>query len=61
MLLQFDLKYQIIMARIHYRRVKAALPTDVAGQAQYWKDHYNTKLGKGTPEKYISAYNSFVN
>ncbi|MFA7177919.1 MAG: hypothetical protein WC114_11765 [Smithellaceae bacterium] len=60
--LQYDLKYQIIMARIHYLRVKEALPEaeDVQGLARYWKDHYNTRLGSGTVEGFITKWNRYV-
>jgi len=56
--LEWNLAYQIIMARYHYRRVPKALPDvkDVEGMAKYWKDYYNTHLGKGTVAKAVSAY-----
>ena len=46
------------MARIKYWRVPKKLPVenDIEGMAKYWKDYYNTSLGKGTPEKFIKAY-----
>ena len=42
--------YAAAMCRIHYLRVPEALPEvdNTIGQAHYWKDHYNTKFGKGT-------------
>jgi hypothetical protein len=60
--LRFDPIYSTIMARIHYKRVKANLPAanDLIGQAKYWKTYYNTALGKGTPEKYIRDYLTLV-
>jgi len=62
-----NLNYATAMARIHYWRVSEALPkkADFLPQhgmdflralAQYCKDHYNTHLGKATPEKYLSDY-----
>jgi hypothetical protein len=50
--LRYDLRYQIVMARLHYYRVPEALPDadDDWGLAHYWKDHYNTHLGAGTPK-----------
>lgn len=59
-LLVYDLRYQILMARLHYRRVPYALPTSTVGQARYWKVHYNTVAGKGTVEKYMDAYDYYV-
>lgn len=58
--LKYDLRYQILMARIHYLRIKAPIPATLAGQADYWKAHYNTHLGAGTPEKYLKAYEEYV-
>jgi len=60
--LRANLTYQIIMARIHYLRVKARLPAadDIGGLASYWKTHYNTKLGKGTVKKAIESYEYYV-
>lgn len=50
--------YAVAMCRIHYRRVKAPLPNgdDLEELAHYWKDHYNTHMGKGTVgEFYLHA------
>jgi hypothetical protein len=60
--LKANLTYQIVMARIHYLRVKARLPAadDVGGMAHYWKKHYNSRLGKGTVEKAVESYNHYV-
>ena len=55
-------KYAAAMARIHYLRVAAPLPKagDIIAQANYWKQHYNTPLGKGLPHEYIEKWNKFV-
>lgn len=60
--LQFNPIYSTIMARIKYRRAPGALPpaSDTWALAEYAKDHYNTLLGKATPEKYYDAYRRFV-
>jgi len=58
--LVYDLRYQILMARIHYLRVPYALPTSTVGQARYWKVHYNTVAGKGTVKKYIDAHDRYL-
>ena len=59
-----NLYYGTAMARVHYRRVKEPLPsdpTDIKAMAHYWKQHYNTPLGKGTVEEFESNYKRFVN
>jgi len=58
----YDLRYAIVMCRLHYLRVPEPLPVadDIEGMARYWKQHYNTELGKGTIDKFIEAYNKFV-
>ena len=50
--------YAAAMTRVHYRRVPSALPSagDLDGQAEYWKEHYNTYLGAGTVEEYVENY-----
>ena len=60
--LEWDLKYAILMARIHYLRVPSALPPadDIQGLAWYWKKHYNTIKGKGTVPKAIAAYQRYA-
>lgn len=50
--LKDSLKYAAAMCRIHYRRIKAAMPENNAvSLAVYWKKYYNTPLGAGTVEK----------
>lgn len=60
--LEHNDNYAAGMARAHYRRVRAALPghNDLDGQANYWKQYYNTPLGAGTPEKYKNDWNTHV-
>lgn len=54
----WNLGYATSIARIHYLRVPSPLPPhdDVEAQAKYWKAHYNSNLGNGTPDKYIQAW-----
>jgi hypothetical protein len=58
----YDLRYAAAMCRIHYLRIREPLPDahDIEGMAQYWKRYYNTALGKGTPEKFIRAFEKYV-
>ena len=44
------------MARVHYWRVQAAMPTTLDGQAAYWKQWYNTPAGGGSAVQYIQSY-----
>ena len=50
--------YAAAMCRLHYRRVPAPLPQlgDPDAVAAYWKQHYNTALGAGTPEQFKSSF-----
>lgn len=57
-----NLNYSLLIMRCVYLSISRPLPNynDIEGLAQYWKDHYNTKKGKGTPEKFIAAYNRYL-
>lgn len=55
-----NLYYATAMTRVHYFRVKEALPTSLAEYARYWKIYYNTHLGKGTEEEFIANYKEFI-
>lgn len=50
----------ICMCRVHYLRQKGAIPTTIEGYAQYWKQWYNTPLGKGTEQEFIRNYHLHV-
>ena len=54
--LSWNLRYACAMARVHYLRAPGAIPLTVPGQAEYWKQYYNTPLGKGTIEHYMRAW-----
>lgn len=59
--LEFNLSYQTIMARLrYYLWVKEPIPESLRGQAEYWKKHYNTEAGAGTPAEYIANYRTYV-
>lgn len=53
--LVWNLKLATAICRIHYWRKPDAIPADLAGQAAYWKRHYNTALGRGTVKKYLQC------
>ena len=54
--LEYNLKYAIVMARIHYYRKPEWIPEDIKGISEYAKQHYNTKAGKATSEAYLEDY-----
>lgn len=56
--MEWDLKLAIIMARIKYKSILAALPqaNDLSGLAAYYKRYYNTELGAATVEEAMEAY-----
>lgn len=58
-LLKTNHVYAAVMARVHYRRVKGKIPQtdDVTVLASYWKNHYNTVLGKGKTEEFVAKLN----
>lgn len=59
--LETNLAYAIVMTRVHYLRVPEPLPNaaDQLGLAQYWKEHYNTRHGKGKIEHAIEKYRRY--
>ena len=71
--MEYNLRYAIVMARIHYYRQPEALPEEteryrgMGGKeeylrklAVYCKKYYNTSAGKATALKYLSDYNELV-
>jgi len=58
----YDLRYATAMARIHYMRVKEALPpsNDVNAMWAYYKQYYNTPKGAATKDEAIDNYYQFV-
>lgn len=52
-----NLFYACAMCRIHYYRQPDPLPPAdrLELQAAYWKQHYNTHLGKGTVEEFMES------
>ena len=50
--------YATAVARLLYYRKPEALPMadDLPGLAEYYKRHFNTSLGAGTPEQWLSHY-----
>lgn len=42
-----------IAARLVLSNIPSAIPTDLQGQATYWKNNYNTSAGAGTANDFI--------
>lgn len=61
--LEFDLRYAIIMARLHYYRVSAAIPELGPGYitdlGEYWKKYYNTIDGRGGVGEFVVKFNKY--
>lgn len=58
--LEYNLALSICMCRVHYLRVSEKMPDNLTGWAKYWKEHYNTRLGKGTEEEFIRNFKKYV-
>lgn len=49
----------LICCRLFYLMKPGRIPETLQGRGEYWKRHYNTKLGKGTAEGYVKKVNDF--
>lgn len=54
----WDQRYAVIMTRLKYLPFPRALPspTNIRGHGRYWKDCYNTPLGKGKVPKFVRRF-----
>lgn len=43
----------LALTRLKLMLIPDPIPATLQGRAQYWKTHYNTRLGKGTVEGYL--------
>lgn len=61
-LLKFNLRYCVCMCRAHYYRKSEPLPDPerIDEIARYWKNHYNTYLGKGTKSEFIDNWDRYL-
>lgn len=57
-----DLEYATAIARIIYYRRPEPLPDadDIEGLGAYWKQHYNTPLGKGRVAEWVLNYREYA-
>jgi len=58
-ILTTNIAAQIVLCRLHYRRVPKPLPRTLEEQAFYWKKYYNTAKGKGTPEHFAEIVSKY--
>ena len=58
-ILKTNLIAQIIVCRLHYWRIPKPLPQTIEEQAVYWKNSYNTSLGKGTKEHFMEIVEKY--
>ena len=49
-----NLFFAAAMCRVHYLRKPGHLPDTLEGMAEYWKRHYNSMLGAGKIEDFLS-------
>ncbi len=52
-----NIAIQVAFCRLKYRRDKKSIPSrdNIEAQAKYWKRVYNSELGRGTIEHFLSA------
>lgn len=57
-----NLYYAAAMARVHYLRRPEVLPAadNPVDLGEYWKEHYNTYLGRGTVQEFVHNYRRLV-
>ena len=60
--LEVNDRYAAAMCRVRYMRVPAAMPPadDITAMANYWKQHYNTPLGAGSPDEFLEKWPQYV-
>jgi hypothetical protein len=58
-ILTTNLAAQIVMCRLHYRRVPKPLPQTLTDQSVYYKKYYNTYKGKATPEHFMEIVHKY--
>jgi len=59
--MKYNLGYQTAMCRVFYYRIPKKLPETLPELAGYWKQYYNTHLGKGTVAGALEKYKKYVN
>ena len=59
-MLEANIAYGIMHCRLKYYRVPKKLPSDLEGQAAYYKKYYNSAHGKASEEEYIEQYKEAI-
>lgn len=57
--LMYNLAFQIFICRLIYLRIKEPIPCSKISRASYWKQYYNTNLGKGTVNGYLDKVKKY--
>ena len=52
-------RFGCLFARLHYMRDPNPIPSGLGRIATYYKDVYNTRLGKATPQDFTAAWCAF--
>lgn len=60
-LLQTDVRYATVLARVFFMRFKEPIPDTDFKRAVYAKKYWNTPLGKATEDAYLNDYLRFKN
>jgi len=57
----WNLRFATVMCRMHYMRVPSPLPEKISPVqlGRYWKQFYNTPLGKGTVDEFAKNWHRF--
>jgi hypothetical protein len=60
--LEWNLAYQICMARLHYRRIPEPFPAydDIEGLGWYWDTHWNRNPEKGTVKQFMRKWDQYI-
>ena len=58
-ILTTNIAAQILMCRMHWRRVPERLPKTIEEQARQWKKFYNTAKGAGTEKHFMEIVSKY--
>ena len=50
-----------LVTRMKLGSIKKSIPVDLEGQANYWKDYWNTEAGAGKPEEFMNQVQYYNN
>tara|TARA_Y100001937_G_scaffold10884_1_gene13216 strand:- start:1531 stop:2022 length:492 start_codon:yes stop_codon:yes gene_type:complete len=59
-MLEANIAYGIMHCRLKYWRVPKGIPSDIEGQAHYYKKYYNSAEGKASEKGYIKLYKDTI-